>query len=324
MQMPTARSSTHAHAVSFYDDDSELADVVGRFVAEGLLTHEPVVVIATAPHRESVDEFLTDWGIDPARARADGSYYTLDAAETLSALMLDGVPDAVRFRAHIGRLLDHARAGGTTVRAFGEMVALMWERGDVPGAITLESLWNDLAGHQDFCLHCAYPTFALDPAELDHVSRVCTLHSAVLPPRSYGSSTGPTTDRGILRSSEVFVPAPGAVTAARRFVSHLLETWGHPDLVWDAAVVTSELATNAVRHASSPFRVSVDRARGGVRIGIEDIGPGRPQLRTATPEDVGGRGIGIVEELSDRWGVDELRPGKVTWAELDRAADSAR
>jgi anti-sigma regulatory factor (Ser/Thr protein kinase) len=122
----------------------------------------------------------------------------------------------------------------------------------------------------------------------------------------------------------VFVPAPGAVTAARRFVTLALETWGHHDLVWDAAVVVSELATNAVRHGSSPFRVSVDHAPQGVRIGIEDVDAGVPQLRAAAVDDVNGRGIAIVDELADRWGFEELGASKVTWAELGAAPTSGR
>jgi anti-sigma regulatory factor (Ser/Thr protein kinase) len=309
--------STHAHAVSFYDDDSELADVVGRFVADGLRAREAVVVIATPQHRESIDEFLADQGIDPAQARADGAYAALDASQTLDVFMVEQTPHADRFHAFMSGVLDRARARGTTVRAFGEMVALLWERGDVSGAITLESMWNDLAEQQPFSLHCAYPTFALDRADLGDVSRICALHSAVLPPRSYASTTAPATTREGLRCSEVFVPAPGAITAVRHFVRLVLESWGHDDLVWDASVVASELATNAVRHGNSPFRATVDRAPGGVRIGVEDIGPGQPQLRNATVDDVNGRGIAIVHELSDRWGFEELGAGKITWAELD-------
>lgn len=314
----------HAHAVSFYDEDSELTEVVGRFVADGLADGESVVVIATAQHRESLDEFLAERGIDPARARADGCYAILDAGQTLDVFMFDGIPHADTFHAFMGGVLDRARAAGTAVRAFGEMVAVLWERGDVAGAITLESLWNDLAEQQQFSLRCAYPTFAMDPADLGDVGRICAMHSAVLPPRSYVSGAAPACKSDGPRCSEVFVPAPGAVTAVRRFVRLVLESWGHEDLVWDASVVASELATNAVRHGNSPLRATIDRTpggvRGGVRIGIEDVDPGVPQLRNATVDDVNGRGIAIVEELSDRWGFEELGPGKVTWAELDAPA----
>src|ERR1700712_5484668 len=119
MQMPGEGSSTaaHTHAVSFYDDDSELTDIVGRYVADGLVAGEPVVMIATPRHRASLDEFLAGLGIDPTSSRADGSYLALDAAETLAEFTLDGVPDATRFQAHVGGVLDRARAGGTTVRA---------------------------------------------------------------------------------------------------------------------------------------------------------------------------------------------------------------
>ena len=312
--------SAHTHAVSFYDEDNELTDGVGRFVADGLAEGESVVVIATPQHRESIDQFLAEQGIDPERARADGCYAVLDAGQTLDVFMFDGAPDADRFHGFMSGVLDRARATGTAVRAFGEMVALLWERGDVAGAIALESLWNGLADQHQFSLRCAYPTFALDAADLGDVGRVCAMHSAVLPPRSYESPTGRAADRDGPLRSEVFVPAPGAVSAVRRFVSLVLESWGHEDLVWDACVVASELATNAVRHGASPFRATIDRAEGGVRISIEDVDPGVPERRTATIDDDNGRGIAIVEALSDRWGFEELGGGKVTWAELDAPA----
>ncbi len=318
-----ASSAAHEHAVSFYDEDSELTDLVGRFVADGLVADERVVVIATAAHRESVDDFLSDQGIDPKRVRADGSYRAVDAAKTLDAFLVDGQPDAALFGTHLSRVLDLAGAGGGSVRAFGEMVALLWERGDVAEAIALESLWDDLAKQQPFSLQCACPTFALDPADLSHLGRVCALHTAVLPPRSYAA---PVVDpRAGERRSEVFVPAPGAVTAARRFVSVVLEAWGQDRLVWEAGVVTSELASNAVRHGNSPFRAYVDRSHGAIRIGVEDLDPDLPQRRTATIEDDNGRGIAIVDELANRWGVERLGAGKITWAELDTTpADSGR
>jgi anti-sigma regulatory factor (Ser/Thr protein kinase) len=313
--------STHTHAVSFYDEDTELTDGIGRFVADGLADGESVVVIATPQHRQAIDELLAEQGIDPARVRADGCYAALDASQTLDVFMADDGPDADRFHAFMGGVLDHARATGVGVRAFGEMVALLWERGDVAAAITLESLWNDLAEQHQFSLRCAYPTFALDPADLGDVGRVCAMHSAVLPPHRYASPSGTTGTGDDARRSEIFVPAPGAVTAVRRFVSTVLESWGHEELVWDACVVASELATNAVRHGNSPFRASIERAsgvvRGGVRISVEDVDPGVPERRAAALDDVDGRGIAIVEELSDRWGFEPLGAGKVTWAELD-------
>ena len=91
-----------------------------------------------------------------------------------------------------------------------------------------------------------------------------------------------------------------------------------PDTVEDAAlVVLSELVTNAVRHARvSPGReieTRYVREANGVRIEVHDAADERPTARV--PGDSGGWGLGLVDELSDRWGVDDRAGvGKSVWA----------
>ncbi len=106
-----------------------------------------------------------------------------------------------------------------------------------------------------------------------------------------------------------------AVPATRRFVSGVLARWHEDALVPDANVIVSELASNAVLHAHSPFRVSIDRSVGMVCISIQDVAA---DLAQQQPESIepGGRGMVIVEALSRRWGCDTLPGGKVVWAEL--------
>ncbi len=72
--------------------------------------------------------------------------------------------------------------------------------------------------------------------------------------------------------SRVYLPVAESVPAARHFVVNVLHAWGLGALDADAAIVASELATNAVRHADSPFRATLDRQSDGVRIGVEDAG----------------------------------------------------
>jgi len=312
----TATTVPHDHAVNFYDRDGDLLAAVVDYAASALRLGERLVVIATGPHRLALDAALVDLGVDPHRARATGWYVALDAAETLETFMVDGSPDAGRFTASVGGVVAAAGADGSTVRAFGEMVALLWDSGNVTAAIELEALWNDLGQHHEFSLLCGYPVAALDQAHLTDISRVCDLHSAVVAPLSYESPPPLTREQAGGERSVVFVPVPGAVPAVRRFVVDLLEAWGESDLVADAALVTSELATNAVRHGDSAFRASVSRGPGLVRIAIEDVGPGRPVRRVATPHDSGGRGVAIVETLAHRSGCDGAAGGKTVWAEL--------
>ena len=118
--------------------------------------------------------------------------------------------------------------------------------------------------------------------------------------------------------SETFLPVPSAAAAARHFVTATLALWGEADLSWEASLVASELATNAVQHGASPFRASVSRTRGVVRIAVEDVAPGRPERRAATRDLLDGRGVAIIEALTRRSGCDILPDSKIVWAELSR------
>ena len=310
------------HAVHYYDDDEGFVATVSAHLIAGLEGGERVLAIASAAHLADL-EHLLGTRLDVSLARESGQLVLLDAARTLELFMVDGSPDPVLFRTHLARHIAEARRGGERVRAFGEMVALLWDQGNVAGAIELEDLWNDLLEHEEFSLLCAYPTSALIGVSLLDVQRVCHLHSTVLPPPSYESTAPAASGAGEhpdVRSG-VFVPVAEAVRATRRFVFGVLEGWGLPDLEWDAALVASELANNAVRHGASPFRVMVSRAGDGVRIGIQDVAPGQPRQRSATSDDVDGRGMTIVVALSTVWGCESLADGKYTWAEL--AAPSA-
>jgi anti-sigma regulatory factor (Ser/Thr protein kinase) len=308
------------HQVFFYDGDHELVASVAGYVSEGLSACEPVIVIATGAHLAALDVALDDLGVDAASARATGAYLAFDAAETLSSFMVDGSPDPDRFMWSVGGILESVGRVGADVRAFGEMVALLWHQDNVAGAIALEALWNDLADRQEFSLLCAYPTSALTTAGLGDVHEVCRLHSDVLPPASYGSRV-PAGDHGTATlRSDVFVALPEAIVAARRFVRAALRSWGEDDLVDDGELIVSELATNAVIHGGSPFRASVERSPHVVRITVEDAGPGFPHSHRAADDAPGGRGVAIVDALSQRWGCDRVDGGKVLWAELATAA----
>ena len=314
-------ASGPGHAVGFYALDSEGIDAVARFVASGWDLDECVVVVCTQAHRAAVDGRLVSQGYDPV-ARADaGRYLVVDAQETLRELLVDGHIDSAHFMRRVGEVLTEASAAGRPVRAFGEIVAILWEHGEVDAAIDLELLWNEILGEYDFTLLCAYPTDSLDHAELVDVRRVCDLHTDLT---STGSpeTADAAASAGGHACSRVYLPTPESVPAARHFVVDVLRTWGHEELSADAALIVSELATNALHHAGSPFRAVVDRRRGGLRIGVEDATRTPLERREATREDISGRGVVIVEALARRWGYSPLPGGKVVWAELSLATSS--
>lgn len=316
--MPQTTVAPHQHAVSFYDHEHELVDTVAHYIADGLTLQERVVVVLTEPHRHAVESLLRVLGIDPEAEHRSQRYIALDAEMTLGAILVDDAPDATRFVASVGGFVSDAREDGSEIRMFGEMVDLLWKRGNVAGAIQLEGLWNDLIAEDPFELLCAYPSSHLSGSRLADVNDVCARHSQVTPPPSYIS--GDHLGKPAATLSQVFLPVPESIAAVRRFVCGILAHWREPDLGADASLVSSELATNAILHARSPFRVSVDRSVGVICISVQDAAGGLAAQQDMPIEALNGRGMAIVEALSRRWGCDNLPSGKVVWAELGPTA----
>ena len=154
--MATAHAA-HNHAVQFYASDKTLFTTVATFLAEGLDAGQPAMMIATPPHRSAIVEHLRGRSIDCDRAVRDGSLLLLDAQETLDLFMIGDEPHATLFFDNVGRLIEQALNGRkTVVRAYGEMVDVLWRSGRSESAITLEMLWNRLAVKYRFSLLCGY------------------------------------------------------------------------------------------------------------------------------------------------------------------------
>lgn len=171
----------HEHFVQFYHQDESLVNSLTTFVAAGLLHGESAIVIATPKHRAALERELQAAGIDASAAAARRRFLSLDAAETLDRFMVNRAPDRKRFFDTVRPVMAEARAAGTAVRAFGEMVALLWAQGNPIAALELEDLWNELGRSCVFRLFCAYPAtnFTGPNAGLSWVN-VCKCHSRVL------------------------------------------------------------------------------------------------------------------------------------------------
>jgi anti-sigma regulatory factor (Ser/Thr protein kinase) len=118
----------------------------------------------------------------------------------------------------------------------------------------------------------------------------------------------------------IVLPAdPTSAAAARSFTQRHLSGAGRQNVTDVGLLLVSELATNALRHAGTDFEVVISLTRRGVRICVGDDNPRRPGSPVVRPhhDAEGGRGLVLVEELADRWGVEGDPPGKVVWFELD-------
>ena len=122
--------------------------------------------------------------------------------------------------------------------------------------------------------------------------------------------------------------SPGS---ARRFVTEQLDHWGYRTLVSDAALLTSELVTNAVVHGSEPYAVEVVDLLNGVLVTVEDAGHAAlPSAQLPEPAAAGGRGLALVGSIATSWGASAIpSDGTVVWFRLsspraDLDTDAAR
>ena len=167
------------HAVQIYGDDSVFMDALEGFIGAGLRAGDAAIVIATPAHLAGLEQRLDSHGVDVGLARREQRYLAIPADRVLGEFMVDGWPDEERFREVVCTMLDKARGGGRNVRAFGEMVALLWAQGHAAATVRLEHLWNRLCTQERFPLFCAYPKagFTSDPSR--SIRDVCAAHSRV-------------------------------------------------------------------------------------------------------------------------------------------------
>lgn len=114
-----------------------------------------------------------------------------------------------------------------------------------------------------------------------------------------------------------FDGSPESVREARAFVAGVVGAWELPDIEEVAALLTSEVTTNAVRHAGTAFSVSVERRPAEVLVKVRDGSPALPQPKEVPLDSEGGRGLPIVRILSNRWGSTTRDDGKLVWFALD-------
>jgi anti-sigma regulatory factor (Ser/Thr protein kinase) len=116
-------------------------------------------------------------------------------------------------------------------------------------------------------------------------------------------------------------PVPSAAPEARAFTTQTLRRWGMESMTWNATVVASELATNAIVHQRSVLDLALSRVGTRLRIAVHDHGGGLPAHgNVVDDESVTGRGFALVDGLTLGWGVFPSLPhGKTVWAILDAA-----
>lgn len=168
-----------AHAAQVYLEPRELADSVAEYLAAGFEEGEPAVLIATEEHTRLITARLAEAGWDDPELLV-----AIDADSTLDKIMAGRRPSAFAFERVVGGLIDElsARFPERRMRAFGEMVNVLCERGHHGAAVELEELWNELGQTRNFALLCGYRLDVFDrTSQVETLPNVCRLHTHMTP-----------------------------------------------------------------------------------------------------------------------------------------------
>lgn len=168
------------HVVQIYENDDVFLDLLCGFVSGGINVGESVVVIATEGHLKSLDDRLEAMGYRVSHLISKHQYIRLNAEETLARFMVNDWPDQNLFNHVVSEVIERAKADDRKVRAFGEMVAILWAKGQVGATMRLEQLWNKFCENEAFCLFCAYPQSGFTQDASESVMHICGAHSKMI------------------------------------------------------------------------------------------------------------------------------------------------
>ena len=168
------------HVVQIYDDDQKFLSLLESFVTVGFATNDCVIVIATQEHLHALEDRLRFKGHNVFELKLQDQYIPLSAKDTLGEFMINNWPDEVLFRHLINRQISRARTRNRNVRAFGELVALLWAQGNVGASVKMEHLWNKMCKDEMLSLFCAYPERGFNQNSLESILHICGSQSKMI------------------------------------------------------------------------------------------------------------------------------------------------
>ena len=165
------------HVLQIYENDEAFLSTLTGFVGAGINSGDSVIVIATHQHLQQLRKRLVSHALHLDLLIADNRCILLDAKEVLSQFIVNGWPDEERFGRVVKEIFDKARQRNRRVRAFGEMVAVLWAQGNAGATIQLEHLWNRFREKTPFSLFCAYPSAGFTNDLGNGIKDICKCHS---------------------------------------------------------------------------------------------------------------------------------------------------
>jgi len=168
------------HVVQIYENDAIFLDALVGFAGAGINAGDCVIIIATPAHLKALEERLQSYAVHVDVLIAENRYIPLDAEATLAKFMVNDWPDETLFIQTVSALIDKAQKNNRRVRAFGEMVALLWAEGHNGATVQLEQLWSRFCEKATFCLFCAYPKSGFTQDISASIMNICCAHSKVI------------------------------------------------------------------------------------------------------------------------------------------------
>jgi hypothetical protein len=176
------------HIVQLYQDPDFLNRAVCRFAGAALANGEGIILVPTLTHWNGIRPRLEAEGVDVEAAQNRGQLTVVDADEFLPRFMRNSMPDSPVFLGLAANVIGQAHAAGRykTVRWWGEMVDVLWERGDVAASMNLEDLFDQLAHKHDIAIFCSFLMDNFDGEVHAHMlPRLGTNHSHLIPVEDY-------------------------------------------------------------------------------------------------------------------------------------------
>jgi hypothetical protein len=210
------------HVVQLYQDQGFLNRAVCRFAGAALANGEGVILVPTAEHWNAFRPRLEAEGVNVKDAQDSGQLTIVDADELLPRFMQKALPDAPMFLGLAGEIVARTRGAGrfSKVRWWGEMVNVLWERGDVAASMNLEDLFDRVAHEQDIAIFCSFVMDNFNGEIHTHMlPRLGENHSHLIPVEDYARL-----ERAVANALRETVGAD----EARVIESHLLSRYQAP------------------------------------------------------------------------------------------------
>jgi hypothetical protein len=183
-----AEASPRDHIVQLYQDQDFLNRAVCRFAAAALANGEGLILVPTLAHWNAFRPCLEAEGANVEDAQRSGQLSIVDADELLPRFMQKAMPDAPVFLGLAGEIVARTRGAGRypKVRWWGEMVNVLWERGDVAASMNLEDLFDRVSHEQDIAIFCSFLMDNFDGEVHTHLlPRLGENHSHLIPAEDY-------------------------------------------------------------------------------------------------------------------------------------------